>query len=66
MVIQCLCSSLRRADVIMEENWLKDLGEFQINLDELFMTFHSRGPWITITGLQVGVDELISSHKIGK
>ena len=50
----------------MEENWLKDLGEFQINLDELFMTFQSREPLITITGLQEGVDELISSHKIGK
>ena len=50
----------------MEENWLKDLGEFQINLDELFMTFQSTEPLITMTGLQAGADDLISSHKIGK
>ena len=61
-----LCSSLRWAIVIMGEHWLKALRKFQMNLDKLFMTFQRRGPLITIPGLQAGVDELISSHKVGK
>ena len=61
-----LCSSLRWAIVIMEAQWLKALRKFQMNLDKLFMTFQRKGPLITITGLQAGVDELISSHKIWK
>ena len=61
-----LCSSLRWAIVIMEAQWLKALRKFQMNLDKLFMTFQRRGPLIIITGMQASVDELISSHKVGK
>ena len=57
---------MRRADVIIGEHLLKALGEFHMNLNKLFMTLQSTEPLITITGLQAGVNEMISSHKIGK
>ena len=57
---------MRRADMIIGAHLLKALGEFHMNRDKLFMTLQSTEPLITITGLQAGVNELISSHKIGK
>ena len=53
---------MRRADVIIGAHLLKE----NMNLDKLFMTLQSTEPLITITGLQAGVNEMISSHKIGK
>ncbi len=58
--------SMGVADIILGVQWLTTLGTIEMNFQELFMRFQSKGKVVELRGLKAKSSQMVSSHQMQK
>ena len=58
--------SMGAADIVLGVQWLTTLGTIEMNFQELFMRFQSKGKVVELRGLKAKSPQMVSSHQMQK
>ena len=58
--------SMGVVDIVLGVQWLTTLGKIEMNYQELFMCFQSKGKVVELRGLKAKSPQIVSSHQMQK
>ena len=56
--------SMGAMDIVLGVQWLTTLGKIEMNFQELFMQFKSKGKLVELRGLEEKSPQMVSSHQM--